>query len=753
MPTVSSTSTGVDSDNLRSELAYSEMTMGVNGSVMNIEEKALLRERFGYCKECQGLPALLYNVKKSRMNPLWVTKEARAVAGECAQGVCFICHPGKDPSRKYRRRKQGDIGSLPSPKPLISDPRTTPPPPPRNTSAPGNLKNLETSFPPNHKGAIAAETKPICPPNNHSRHGVVTPLPGIPWSPIDSSPRKNETQRHKKTFQGGIFVPDFQSSTADEAGSGEADLSNAQSESQSSFDSNPVDPDGDSQNDINSHPPGKTELQVPPATSSEENGSTAQPLVPDSNLSQEEIKSITDGVDSFVKEMIATGNGEFLADIVLGAMREHSKVAEIQTHCLRVIWDICKDDDDDNNKNAIMMAGAPADILNALKLFPDNVSLQEKGCGAIWSLAVNTNNRVILIRRKACAQIVKALQTFIATQSLVRAAIGTMRTLSPDAEAREHFKNTGASKSTAEAMVVHRSCVSVQRDGCAFLTNCAVNIEKQYVTVLPREEMDAVVQAMAHHRQEVSVMQGACFALKNFTHEEKNCRTLRQCKGVYDLLGHASTFQESLQCCADATDILERLQLSQSMDESMEDQAYVSLLHIVDSQAMTSQAPRSVLDFMRNYDWSPRLIGVSLQMFRRLVSEQKSHRNNIFETGVLRDIVRYCSNFDSDAFVCEEACAFISLLAQQERDHPAIIETGCCSVIFNSLENNADNEKVVNCALEALKLMSANIYCFEQLREKMHLVTNAYEAHPASEAVQLHAMTVISSLDYFDSAR
>ena len=137
-------------------------------------------------------------------------------------------------------------------------------------------------------------------------------------------------------------MPDFQSSTADEAGSGEADLNNAQSESQSSFDSDPVDPDGDLQNDINSHPPGKTELQVPPATSSEENGSTAQPLVLDSNLSQEEMNSITDVVDSLVKDMIATGNGEFLADIVLGDMREHSKVAEIQTHCLRVIVLVCK---------------------------------------------------------------------------------------------------------------------------------------------------------------------------------------------------------------------------------------------------------------------------------------------------------------------------------------------------------------------------------------------------------------------------
>jgi hypothetical protein len=280
----------------------------------------------------------------------------------------------------------------------------------------------------------------------------------------------------------------------------------------------------------------------------------------------------------------------------------------------------------------------------------------------------------------------------------------------------------------------------------------AVDVEKQCVTAVPFEEMDAVVQAIANHRQDLSVMQGAFFALKNYTHEDKNCRTLRKCKGIYKLLDYASTFKQCGDCQTDACDILERLHLSQTMDESIEDQAYVSLLNIVDSQATTPQAPRGILDFMRKYDWSPRLVGSGLQMFRRIVTEQEYHRNHLYESGMIRDIIRYCQKFEVNEFVCEEACALISCLAQRERHHQAIIEAGSCSVLFKSLEFSR-NEQLVKHALEALKFMSTNSDCFVQVKEKMHLVTDAIQAHPTSESVQINGIAVISRLDYVDSTR
>jgi hypothetical protein len=302
------------------------------------------------------------------------------------------------------------------------------------------------------------------------------------------------------------------------------------------------------------HPPTRPQHNASPAPAPALASLTAAAPPAEPTLSEREVDSIVEGVDSLVRELAAVeGSSEILSDIVLRTMREYSGNAVVQIYCLRVIWDICKDDE--NNKQAITSAGATDDIMRALQAFPENASVQEKGCSAIWSLCVNTHNRVVLVRAGACARIVKALRDFIATESLVRTAIGAMRTLSPELEAREHFASLQASKWISEAMVVHRSCVSVQRDGCAFLSNCAVNIEKQYVTVAPLKELDVVVQAMAQHRQDVSIMVGACFALRNYTHETKNCRTLRQCNGVGDIMIYAAEFQASSNVQVDAKDI------------------------------------------------------------------------------------------------------------------------------------------------------------------------------------------------------
>lgn len=117
---------------LRVSLAYTEMTMGANGSVMSRAEKLELRARNGFCKECEGIPVQLFTIKKSRLNPLWVTREPLNVTGECENGVCFVCHPDKDPSRKHkmlygiRRRREGghysapDHSMSPSPRLLYS---------------------------------------------------------------------------------------------------------------------------------------------------------------------------------------------------------------------------------------------------------------------------------------------------------------------------------------------------------------------------------------------------------------------------------------------------------------------------------------------------------------------------------------------------------------------------------------------------------------------------------------------------------
>lgn len=258
-------------------------------------------------------------------------------------------------------------------------------------------------------------------------------------------------------------------------------------------------------------------------------------------------------------------------------MREHSERAPVQAYCLRIIWEICKGND--SHKAAMMSNGAPEYILRAMRKFPGSFAVQEKGCGAVWALGAEYAGRFALVRAGACASVAMALKNHIGTESLARTAIGAALALSAELEARKEFKRIGTSKLTVDSMAIHRSSVVVQRDGCAFLSNCAVDIEKQAVNVVSLEELDATVQAMKHHKQDTSVMQGACFALKNYTHEEKNCSTLRMCKDVDDVLMDAS----GLYPTAGADEIMERLRLSQSMEEAIKEGTGAPLTGMINS--------------------------------------------------------------------------------------------------------------------------------------------------------------------------
>ena len=789
------TNTGVPERSLQNDLAYNEMTMGANGSVMSREEKQSLREKHGFCTECEGLPTLLYAVKKSKLNPLWVTKDPRAVAGECAGGVCFICHPDQDPHRGtgYRLPQNAEAQSAgPSrgPRPNFNASRNN-----RQNSNRVNDGRLppEAALP-----AARGEASAVAPPSptmgssarrlNGNSNSRVARLP-------TASPRVTRTKTRSQSSFPNVFVPDVMLEAKCEVSSpleAKCEVVNSDQSQQSqtsaltssqrdSQRSNPGETDElpmvseNSVSNLSNHsdqrPPAspRSESSRPTIASKEASfssnhsqqhsqaehsqqsfgvASAGVPHAPStaaSNLSEQEVDGVIDGIDSLIQDMInIPGNAEVLASIILGTMNEHENIPAVQTYCLRMIWDTCKDSDE--NKDALMVAGAPAKILEAMKSFPDSPSVQEKGCGAIWSLGVSSSNRIVLIRARACQQISLAIKSFMSTESLVRTAIGALRTLSPESEARELLCSLGGPKFVSEAMSMHRECVSVQRDGCAFLSNCAVDIEKQVVKVVPFEELDAVVQAMANHNNEVSVMQGACFALKNYTHEESNCRSVRSCKGVTSLLEYAATFEASPGCMENAADILERLQMSRMMDESIEEQAYLELIRFSESESNKSEVQRRIVDFMNDFVWSPRMTAVGLEILRKTVNDDAPLGNQLFSSGAIRDILRFCQDLARDERVCSEGCGLVTCLASNVENHDPLLEVGASSFVFRSLETHYSDVGVAKNALEALSLLSASEKWFQEIKQQMSLVAEAHASHPTNDTVQISYSSILSLL-------
>lgn len=774
------------SEGLQINLAYNEMTVGTNGSVLSREEKAEIRFRHGFCKDCEGAPIQLFSIKKSRLNPLWVTKEPRSVPGECAGGVCYVCHPDKDPNRKngrrrvvresssdpaYTQREEGSLSLQRPPHVLRPHPRTqqvdmnptsdhsAPMVQSGNASASGSSSSSEESGHPMSPQS-SSNSLPKVPLLPADRRMLKTLSPGTAHS-NGSHGRKSRPQ------WSGVYVPEVmleaandsrnddrmkaESPTPSISGDSHDSLEGLGSQhSESSMRDRTMNAsmyDIQTQSSATSDSSTSTSMLSPPNTRKTITIQQKQELPPvpqTKSYSDNEITNIIDGLNALVQGLADCGSPELLADILMGALREHKEVASVQAHCLGVIRELCKDSQ--VNRSAMMTAGISEDVVRALKSNTQDPVVLEHGCSIIWSLGVDNAYRISLIRAGACSPIVKAMKNFVATEPLVRNAIGALRTLSPESEARDMFGSIGASKVVSEAMKIHRGSMVIQRDGCAFLSNCAVNIEKQIVTVVPFEELDAIVQALVHHRQESSVVQGACFALKNYTHEERNCRTLRKCQEVEALILHVVQFARDPISADDASHILERMQVCRIMDESLEEEACSSLQRIMDSQDNTLKTPRSILDFMRNYDWSARVTAFSLQVLQQVVASPEGS-SDLFSNSLHQQVIPYCQTFSSNEDVCRASCRFLVSAANSASHQQLLVDAGACQVVFNSLSVGRSDDTIVWNALKALELLLSAKGCYEKFMENMGLVTEVVATHGTNEPIQVLGSSIFSILD------
>lgn len=91
---LNSTAGSDDMDDIPTDsLAYGHMRIRKDGSVMTETDIRELRQRQGFCVTCPGDPVKLYDVKRSKINPLYQKKEPIQVSNQSVNGICLKCNP------------------------------------------------------------------------------------------------------------------------------------------------------------------------------------------------------------------------------------------------------------------------------------------------------------------------------------------------------------------------------------------------------------------------------------------------------------------------------------------------------------------------------------------------------------------------------------------------------------------------------------------------------------------------------------
>jgi hypothetical protein len=435
------------------------------------------------------------------------------------------------------------------------------------------------------------------------------------------------------------------------------------------------------------------------------------------------VDSCPEALESLINDVMAAENPDFLAELLGSTMRSHRENEAVQALCLRTIWELSRYNDE--NKGCIMLTGLYECIMMAMKAHPDSVEVQERGCGCLWSLSVNQVNRVVLVRSGACERILRALDTHLHHEGMVQTALGALRTLSPEPEARMVIKHMLGCQRVVRVLALHRTVVCIQRDGCAFLSNVAVDMDKQIVSVVPKEELQAVVRAMADHLKNESVVTSACFALKNYTYEERNIRNLRRFEDVISLLEDAAQYATKASCRRDASEVLKRIRELRTEDDSLEETAFSSLMQAMRRHNMDPNPARQVeesvstiTDVIKEYYWSIKLICFGFESLLSLAGKSEAHMSRILSPKTLRVVITTMKEHMSCPKVQERGCQLIKYLAEVDKtvNRTQICMEEGCMLLVNILKQHRGYDAVQIPGYAALKALAKEPMCAEEIQ-------------------------------------
>ncbi|KAI2510668.1 hypothetical protein MHU86_3779 [Fragilaria crotonensis] len=455
---------------------------------------------------------------------------------------------------------------------------------------------------------------------------------------------------------------------------------------------------------------------VPPDDDQFETSSTeasVSPLTrsPPPTPTNEEV--IVDDLHSLIKDLRHGGNYDLAVDILQGSIMEYAECPEVQQFCLATIWDLAKDND--QFRAIIMASTAPHDMLLCMKRNLDNAAIQEQACGALWALSIDRGNRGIIIQAGVTASVIKCIVDHQNNEGVIRAAMGCLRTLSPEPEVRVSTGALDGVKHVCAAMRTNRSVAGIQADGCAFLSNVAVDLDQQLVALATDEEIEVIVGAIVAHPTDPMVISGASFALKNYTHDERNLRKLMQVVDILPTLEGVAA-QEGEHGSGHASRLLERFDAMAKDDALLEEQIVNSLEESIVGALHSDNSVHNVLGAMAEYDWSNKVTTTGLQCLVSLISEIPSNRHLITEE-ILTNVVATMTKMMHDASVMAQGCEFLELFARERVSlRSAIINAGACSTILQAMMFDINDVVLQRAATGVLRFLSRDWECCMEIR-------------------------------------
>ena len=399
--------------------------------------------------------------------------------------------------------------------------------------------------------------------------------------------------------------------------------------------------------------------QVPEAseTTTQPSASSQSSRAAPNHQQAENSADAVSNLQTLLEDMKAMTNAELMSEVLVNSMDSHPRDEAIQILCIRTATAVFAEPRMD--AFPFLAAKGHKRILFAMKTFPASLKIQEEGCEALAVLSVHEGCRLILIRAGTCRFIDKALIRFLGDEALAESAMRTLRSLSFEAEGSAALDRLSMLEKLVEVMQCNSSSATIQRDGCALLSNLSVDVEKQQVAAVKKNVLSVIITTIKEHKEDPEVVASACFALKNLTHEESNLRSLTKVDSVLEVIYESSKLESAAE---DASIVLERMQVSLAQDESLEDQALESLKALVEQKSEQPEVVGEIIKTLDQYQWSERTATECVKILLLLASESEAHKSKLSEESNLQHL-QVCANAsDFDGATRDETLRLIGLV-------------------------------------------------------------------------------------------
>lgn len=464
---------------------------------------------------------------------------------------------------------------------------------------------------------------------------------------------------------------------------------------------------------------------------------------------------------------------------IVATMKRHNENVPLQQHCCWLLSQLAIAVQQDNASSDGGVTVVVDAILNAMKQFQDNETIQEYACHTIRRLGTSDSNRTKIVTSggiglllqamgrfednecihlrggafiisttrsgpvpKSClVQVLSAMQEYKTQVSVQHRACHALRTLATNASNRIMIVHEGGIGTVLRVMRLHSQSDEVQEATCLVLRKLATDWTHQ-VRIVTEGGIGQVLSAMKNHPACAKVQVNGCHALQYLTSSHKRNHKVNK------LIA-----KEGITAIVRVTLTAMRRHITCDVLQEHGCWALASLAHFAAVKIAAQGGIEVILTAMNCWDQKEGIQAAACCAMSNMANDHSRIRAKIASRGGIAIIVSAMQRHEASVNVQHMGCSILHTLALHSGNKTRIASQGGIDRTLRTMRRHADNAKIQRSGCKVLRNLATrscdNLIAIVA-QGGVRVILDAMGQHSANVDVQrrgCHALNVLAMHD------